>query len=405
MSPRQEPEHPGTQGMPAALEDVRVLDLTWAGPGPFCATLLGDLGADIIKIHEPDAARRGGPMSFAFLDPDVFPGLRNCRTIGLNLKTEEGLGVFRTLAAKADVVMEGFRPGVTERLGIDYAAMKAVNPRLVYASVTGYGQDGPYRNVAGHDINYISIGGLLGITGQQGGVPVIPGVPIADFAAGGMTAALAIVAALRQRERTGEGQYIDVAMADGVAGLMSVWVNPYLAAGITFERGNMWLSGQWPWYNVYETKDGKYVSVGALEPWFYANLCRLLGREDLIEHQFADGQKRDEVFESFRQTFLTRTRDEWMEQLYDKDTCVAPVYSVDELTSDPQLIARGMIAEMNHPTLGRVKQVGSPLKMSGSPFKVRHWSTGFGQHTEEILLEAGYDSDGIGSLRHAGIVE
>jgi crotonobetainyl-CoA:carnitine CoA-transferase CaiB-like acyl-CoA transferase len=391
--------------MPAALQGIRVLDMAWVGPGPFCATLLGDLGAEIIKIHEPHPERRGGPILFQLPDSPTLPGLRNCKTIGLDLKAEDGRSIFYELAKTADVVMESYRPGVMKRLGVDYDTIKKINPEIVYASVTGYGQDGPYRDVVGHDINYISIGGLLGMTGTAGGAPVIPGTPIADFAAGGMSAALAIVAALMARERTGKGQFVDVSMTDAIVALMAEWINPYLVYGIVSKRGETWLTGQWPWYNVYETKDGKHISIGAVETWFYANLCRLLGREDFIQHQFAEGEKRDEIFRYFRQTFLTKTRDEWVEILRQKDTCVAPVYSIDELASDPQLTARGMISEMPHPVLGSVKQVGSMLKLSDSPFQVRNWSTRFGQHTDEILLELGYDAARIDALRQAGAID
>ena len=388
----------------APLEEIKVLDMTWLGPGPFCSTLLGDLGAEIIKIHEPHPEQRGGPITFVFPNSPDFPGLRNCKTLGLNLKTESGQSIFYELAKTADVVMEGSRPGVAKRLGIDYDCIRKINPRIVYASLTGYGQYGPYRDVVGHDINYISIGGLLGMTGTAGGAPVIPGVPMADFAGGGMSAAIAILAALMAREKTGKGRFLDVSLTDGIIGLMSVWINPYLVWGVVLRRGETWLTGQWPWYNVYQTKDGRYISIGAVEPWFYANLCQLLGREDFIEHQYSDGEKRQEIFRYFRETFLTKTRDEWMAILRQKDTCVAPVYSLEELVSDPQLIARGMIAELPHPVLGSVKQVGSIFKLSDSQFQVRNWATRFGQHTEEILLELGYDATHIDALRQSGAI-
>jgi crotonobetainyl-CoA:carnitine CoA-transferase CaiB-like acyl-CoA transferase len=391
--------------MPAPLHRIRVLDMTWAGPGPFCTTLLGDLGAEIIKIHEPNPESRGGPIVYTFLDSSTFPGLRNCRIMSLNLKADDGRRIFHELAGTADVVIEGLRPGVVSRLGIDYDTIKEINPAIVYVSITGYGQDGPNRDIAGHDINYISVGGLLGITGVSGGAPVIPGVPIADFAAGGMSAAIAILAALMARESIGRGQFVDVAMTDGIAGLMSIWINPYLTWGIASQRGETWLTGQWPWYNVFETKDGKYISIGALESRFYVNLCQLLGCEDYIEHQYAEGEKRDEIFRHFKQTFLTKTRDEWLNILRQKDTCAAPVNSIDELASDPQLIARGMITEMPHPAFGHVKQVGSIFKLSECPFQVRNWSTRFGQHTENILHELGYEQSRIESLREANVID
>ena len=387
-----------------ALQGIKVLDMTWVGPGPFCTTLLGDLGAEVIKIHESHPEHRGGLILQVFPNSSDFPGFRNCKTVGLNLKTEEGRKIFHDLSKTADVVIEGSRPGVMKRLGIDYATIKKMNPAIVYASLTGYGQDGPYRDLVGHDINYISIGGLLGITGLAGGEPVIPGIPIADFAGGGLSAAVAILAALMARERTGKGQFIDVSITDTMVGLMSIWINPYLSWEIACQRGATWLSGQWPWYNTYKTKDGRYISVGSLEAGFYTNLCQLLGREDFIEHQYAEGKKREEIFRYFKKTFLTKTRDEWVRILRQKDTCVAPVYSIDELVSDPQLLARGMIKEMPHPVLGKIKQVGFMLKLLNSPCEIRNWSTRFGQHTEEVMLELGYDSAKIKALRKKEVI-
>ncbi|MCK4697763.1 MAG: CoA transferase [Dehalococcoidia bacterium] len=377
--------------------------MAWLGPGPFCATMLGDLGAEVIKVYEAHPERRGGPVMFLF-DPAIQPGFRNCRTIGLNLKAEAGRSIFYDLAKSADVVMEGFRPGVVKRLGVDYDTIKEVNPRIVYASLTGYGQEGPYRDLVGHDINYISVGGLLGMTGPVGGAPVIPGVVIADFAAGGMSAAIGILAALMARERTGRGQFVDMSMTDAVVELTSIQISPYLHSGMVPERGKTMFAGHYPWYNVYETKDGKYISIGALEPWFYANLCELIGCQHFIEHQFAEGEKREEIFNYFRETFLTKTRDEWVALLRQRDTCVAPVYTIEELVSDPQLIARRMIIESDHPTMGRVKQVGSMHKLSDSPVEARNWSTRFGQHTDEILRELGYDDAKIEELREADAI-
>jgi len=387
-----------------ALQGIKILDMAWVGPGPFCATLLGDLGADIIKIHEPDPERRGGLVKYALSNDPALPGIRNIRVIGLDLKAKDGCAVFYELAKTADVVLESYRPGVTKRLGIDYKTIKKINPGIIYAAITGYGQEGPYRDLPGHDINYTSIGGLLGLTGESGGAPVIPGTLAADFAAGGMAAAIGILSALTARAETGKGQFVDVSMTDGIVELMSLWINSYLTYGVEHKRGETIFTGHWPWYNVYGTKDGKYVSIAAFEPWFYTNLCQLLGRDDFVQHQFTEGEKREEIFRYFKKTFLTKTRDEWVEILRQKDTCVAPVYSIDELVSDPQLTARGMIREIPHPVLGSVKQVGSMIKLSESPFQVRNWCLRFGQHTEEILQEIGYDAKRIKSLRKAGVI-
>jgi crotonobetainyl-CoA:carnitine CoA-transferase CaiB-like acyl-CoA transferase len=394
----------GDRQMALALEGIRVLDMAWLGPGNFCATVLGDLGAEVIKIYEAHPERRGGPVMFLFSSSANFPGWRNLKAMGLDMKTEQGRDIFYNLVKTADVVTEGFRPGVVKRLKIDYNTVKTINPRIVYASLSGYGQDGPYRDLAGHDINYLAIGGLLGATGVPGGPPVIPGTVLADFAAGGMCAVIGILAALMARVKSGKGQFVDVSSTDAIVELTSMQINPYLTDGILSKRGEGMLTGAFPWWNVYETKDGKYISVGAVEPWFWANLCQLLGCEQFIEHQWAGGEKLEEIFKHFRETFRTKTREEWLTILWQKDTCVAPVYTPDELVSDQQLIARNMIVEWNHPTLGRTKQVGSMFKLSDSPISARNWTTRFGQHTDEILLSLGYSRARIRALRKAGVI-
>lgn len=390
--------------MSSALEGIRILDMALMGPGPFCASILGDMGADVIKIHEAQPGRRADPRSFIFVDLPSFPGLRNCRSMGLNLKSQEGREIFYKLAKTADAITEGYRPGVVSRLGVDYETIRRINPRIVYASLTGYGQNGPYRDFVGHDINYISIGGLLGMTGLPDGSPVIPGTLIADFAAGGMNAVIGILSALLARDKTGVGQYVDVSMTDGIVGLMLPQIEPYLNERRVVEKGKTMSTGEWPWYNIYQTKDSKYISVGAVEPWFYANLCQLLGCEDFIVHQFAESEKREEIFRHFREIFSTKSRDEWVEILRQKDTCVSPVYTPDEVASDPHLVFRGMVVEVDHPSMGRVKQVGPAIKLSDSPFSVRNWSTRFGQHSEEILLDLGYSKTDIRRLMEAEVV-
>ncbi|UCG82383.1 MAG: CoA transferase [Dehalococcoidia bacterium] len=387
-----------------ALREIRVLDIAWTGAGLFCSLILGDLGADIIKIHETDPERRSEQTAYALSGMSGSLGLRNCRTMGLDLTTEAGLSVFNKLVATSDVFIESSKPGDSFRFGIDYDTVAKINPRIVYVSLSGYGQDGPYRDIAGHDINYISIGGLLGLTGVAGGPPIIPGTLVADFAAGGMAAVIAILAALLGGTHTGRGQYIDVSLTDGIVEMMSVWINPYLTWGVLSKRGEAWLMGYWPWYNVYETSDGGHISIGSLEPWFYANLCQLLNREDLVEHQYTEGDKRDEIFRYFKETFRKKTRDEWLEILRSRDICAAPVYSIDEVVNDPQLIARGMIGETPHPVLGDVKQVGSMFKLSNSLFQVRNWCTQFGQHTDEILSQLGYNTVRINALRQAQVI-
>jgi crotonobetainyl-CoA:carnitine CoA-transferase CaiB-like acyl-CoA transferase len=326
---------------------------------------------------------------------------RNSRSIGLNLKSEDGRRIFYDLAAAADVVMEGFRPGVVKRLGIDYATVRAIKPQIIYASLTGYGQDGPYSTYVGHDINYQGVAGILAMTGRSDGPPVIPGNTIADNAGGGMNAAIGILVALLVKERTGVGQYIDMAMVDGLVTMMFLPIDEYLTSGAAPHRGDTITTGRYPWYNMYETKEGKFISVGAIEPWFYENLCRLLGREDLIPHQYADGRKREEIFAAFSEIFRTKTRDEWVAELMPAETCVGPVYTIDEVVDDPHLRHRQTIVDVEEPERGRRPQVGVMVKLSETPGAIRSPAPELGQHTQEILTELGYDKRAIAALRQA----
>jgi len=269
--------------MRQALENVRVLDLSRMLPGPFASMMLGDLGAEIIKVEEPrtgDPTRWSLPLiagqSAAFLQVN-----RNKKSIAIDLKRDEGREIFLKLAERADVVLDQFRPGVVDRLGVGYAAVSEVNPRIVYCSLTGFGQDGPHRDRSGHDLNYLALSGVLGLTTDERGKPVIPGVQVADLA-GGMIAAYGIIAALYARERTGRGQFVDVSMYDVMMAMLPVPAAQYFA-GATLKVGDKYgLSGAYPFYNVYETGDGRFMTLGALEPKFWENFCRKAGREDLI---------------------------------------------------------------------------------------------------------------------------
>lgn len=387
--------------MALALAGIKIMNMCWIGPGAFCTEMLSDLGADVIRISDVDPGKHSALPMMVF---EAYPGLRNCRTLGVNLKTEEGREVFADLAKSADVMMEGFRPGVSKRLGIDYDTIKEINPRIVYASLSGYGHDGPYRDIVGHELNYVAISGLLDLTGPKGGTPAIPGAVVADWV-GGLSAGVGILAALVARDRTGKGQFLDVSITDAITEVTSMQTNPYLyKRGIVPKRGETIWNGMYPWYNVYETKDKKHITIATLEPKFFANLCRLLSCEEFVPHQFDEGEKRDEMFSFFGDKFKTKTRDEWVELLMYADTCFAPVLGIDEVEFDPQLIARQMILESDHPTAGRLKQIGSMHKLSDSPVEVRNWVTGFGQHTGEILREIGYTDNHISELRDVGAV-
>jgi alpha-methylacyl-CoA racemase len=391
--------------MSSALDGIRIVDLTNVGPGAHCTRILADLGADVIRIVEARSVieKRGRRQWKA---PIWAYGMRrNTRPLGLDLKREEGLEVFFKLVRKADVVMVGLRPSAAERLGVHYDAVHDANPRIVYCSITGFGADGPYRDIAGHDINYQAIGGIVGLTGLADGPPMIPGATAADSAGGGMHSAIAILAAVIARRATGKGQFVDVAATDGIVNMVSLGIDEFLATGEEPKRGEALLTGRYPWYNIYETSDGKYITVGAIESQFYANLCRLMGLEDLIPHQYAEGEKKDEIFRRFREVFRTRTRDEWVSLLMEEDTCTGPVYSISEMVSDPNLLHRKMVIEVDHPTEGKMKQAGIMVKLSLTPGEIKHVDPQPADFTEEILAEAGYGQERIDSLREAGVVD
>jgi crotonobetainyl-CoA:carnitine CoA-transferase CaiB-like acyl-CoA transferase len=386
----------------SALAGIRILDLARLGPGPHCAQILGDFGADVIKVEEPGPGegRRAGRM---LRIPGDAPIRRNSRSIGLNLRTDEGRAVFYKLAASAAAIMEGFRPGVAKRLGIDYETVRQHRPDIVYASLSGFGQDGPYSGYVGHDVNYQALAGMLGLTGRPGSRPAIPGNAVADNA-GGISAALAIAIALLCRERTGAGQYVDVSMVDTLLTMMFLTIEQYVSTGEVPGRGDTMLTGRYPWYDVYETKDGKYISVGAVEPWFYENLCRLLGRDDFAGDQYAEGERRQEIFDAFASTFRTKTRDEWSELLMPGETCAAPVYDVDEVVRDPHLQQRGSILRGETAGDGMRDQVGMLVKFSKTPGSIRSRGPELGENTTDLLGELGYDEPAILALESAGAI-
>jgi alpha-methylacyl-CoA racemase len=373
------------------------------GPGPHCAQILADLGADVIKIEEPPPTegRRAGRVINLPSDAAIR---RNSRSVSLNLKSNEGREAFYRLAKTADVVMEGFRPGVVERLGVDYDTIREIKPDIIYASLTGYGQTGPYANYVGHDLNYLGLTGIVDMTGAADGPPMIPGNTIADNAGGGMNAVISILAAVVAKRRTGVGQYIDCAMVDGLLTMMFLNVDDHVTSGEVKHRGETITTGRYPWYNIYETSDGKYLTVCAIEPWFFENLCRLLGREDFIEHQGDEGEKRLEMFGAFRDIFLTKTRDDWVAELMPAETCVAPVYAMDEVVRDPHLRQREMIVEPELSGNASRPQVGVTVKLSETPGRIRSAGVAPGANTSEILAEIGYDASAIEAMRAAGAV-
>ncbi len=384
------------------LEGIRVLDLTRLAPGPFCTMLLGDLGADVVVVEEPPGVGRrfdAGTNERA----QAFNALaRNKRSVGLNLKDPKAQEAFLCMVEKADVVVEGFRPGVVKRLGVDYETVSKRNPRIIYCSLSGFGQTGPYASLVGHDINYISVGGALGMIGWPGQPPAIPMNIVADFAGGGLYAAFGILAAVIARGTTGRGQWVDMAMSDGVTSLITFIANQYFAGGHVPQPGADFLNGAVPAYHVYETSDGKWLSVGCLEPWFWSELCKALGCEEFIPHQ-SNRERFPEMFGFLRGKFREKTRDEWFEELRQRDICIAPVLALDEVFEDPHVQARGMVAELPHPEFGTVRQVGIGPKFSDTPGAVRSLAPKRGAHTDEMLGEVGYSQAEIDEMRAAGI--
>jgi len=390
----------------SALSGVRVLDLTRLLPGDYCTMLLGDMGAEVIKIEEPslgDYIRwvppliNGQSVSHLLLN-------RNKKSMKLNLKSGKGKEAFYKLVERSDVVVECFRPGVVKRLGIDYASLSKINQRIVYCSMSGYGQDGPYRDMPGHDVNYIGYGGILGITGPSGGAPVIPGIQIADLTTG-LMAVTTILAALLARERIGKGQYIDVSFLDVVTSLIVLPAAFYIGGEKTPKRGEWLLNGGFPCYNIYETKDGKYITIGCLEEQFWTNLCSVLGVVDFVKHQYtSDEAKLREMFQAMREIFKTRTLDEWLKLLSKEDVPCGPVYDLDEVFRDPQILHRKMIIEVEYPGVGKIKQLGSAMKFSKTPCELRSPPPSFGEHTEQILRWLGYSERETLNMRGKGVI-
>jgi crotonobetainyl-CoA:carnitine CoA-transferase CaiB-like acyl-CoA transferase len=378
-----------------ALEGLKILDLSRLLPGPYASMILADLGADVLRIEDRRFEGEGPGM------PTV---MRNKRHMTLNLKHSKGKEIFCRLAQDADVVLEGFRPGVTKRLGIDYESLKKINPRIIYCSITGYGQDGPYQKLVGHDVNYLGFAGVLGLTGEAGRKPVIPPIQVADIAAGGMFAALGIMAALLFRGKTGRGQYIDISMLDGSIAMLPFPASVLWEEGVKPQKSDLLLSGRYPCYNVYETKEGEFISLGALEQRFWATLCQKLGREDFIPHQFDEGEKRLEIFQFLGETFKSKTREEWMEELKDIDVCFGKVLHLEEAFNDPQVRHRRMVTEFADREKGKIKLLSSPINLSETPPAIRRAPAAFGEHTAEVLRELAFNPREIERLKKEGVI-
>ncbi len=389
-----------TSGAPGPLAGVVVLDLSSVGPAARCTRLLADYGATVVKVA---AVPGQGPAQVA---PPFFAysAHRGMRRVLLDVRDPEGRDVFLALAAGADVVVESFRPGVVDRLGIGYEAVRAVNSAVVYCSTSGYGQSGPRAGWAGHDLNYLAVGGYLATTGPRAdGGPPVPGATIADGAAGGMHAALSICAALAGRSSTGEGTFLDVSVADGVLWLMSLAADEHLATGAEPGPGHDVLTGRYACYDSYRAADGRWLAVAAIEAKFFGNLCRALGCAQWVEHQY-DDDVQDAVRRDFAAAFARRDGDDWVAELSGADTCVAPVQTVSEIDGDPQYAWRGAVIEAKHPGRGTFRQVGPVLAgMAELPQPVCAPDTDV-TDTDELLAAAGIPAERVAELRARKVV-
>jgi alpha-methylacyl-CoA racemase len=392
------------------LDGIKILELARVPPAELPGMMFADMGADVLKIEtpsetqeDPDWQRRS---AFAYVN-------RNKRSLALNMKAPEGQALFKKLAARADVIIEGFRPGVMKRLGADYEAIRAINPRIVYCSLSGFGQNGPYRDYPAHDMNYLSLAGVLGLIGEPDRKPAIPLNLVADYAGASMHGALGVMYALFARERTGKGQHVDVSYLDTSVALLAATPNMrfFFSDGMAPKRGEGFLGGSYPYYAIYDTKDGKLLTIGCTEPWLWENFCKAIGRPDFArfartQDQFVRAANAEEVKarQEIEAIIRTKSRDEWYEILVKADVCVGKVYDPEEMVQDPQVQARDMVVEVKHPTLGAIKEFGIPIKLSGTPGSVRTAAPYAGEHTEAVLRELGLSASEMTTLREKKIV-
>jgi crotonobetainyl-CoA:carnitine CoA-transferase CaiB-like acyl-CoA transferase len=400
----------GGAGPGGPLAGLKVLDLSRLLPGGFCSLLLADLGAEVLKLEDTgmgDYVRWAPPYVEGAQESAksaLFLSLnRNKRSIRLDLKSEQGREVLLRLVRDHDVLLESFRPGVLYRLGVGYERLREQNPGLVYCAVTGYGQDGPNRDRAGHDMNYLGLNGLLALTGEQDGPPVQAAGQIADLGGGALMAAVGILAALRERERSGEGQLVDVSMLDGSLAWLAMTAAQMLAEGRAPRRGELMLAGAVLCYRPYACADG-WVTLGALEPKFWQAWCRGVGREDLVERQFEPPGS--EAHRAVEAVFASRTRAEWQAFADEHDCCLEPVLELDEALDSELVRAREMVVELDQPgAAAPVKLLGLPIKLSRTPGDpCRAPGPALGEHTDEVLAEAGYAPAEIAALKAAGAV-
>jgi len=404
--------------MTLPLDGVRVIDLSRMLPGPYCSMILSDLGAEVIRVEDPKFAYSNPPPFFqkGRFRESAFNSIimRNKKSITLNLKKEKARDIFYQIVKEADVVLETFRPKVVNKLKVDYDTLSKINKSIIYCSLTGYGQDGPYEQIAGHDLNYVGLSGIIHLNRErlvlgeedQDRIPIVPGLQAADIG-GGLVSAIGILGALMERERNPErrGQYIDISMLDSVFSFMPMQAAIHLANEFNedIQIENI-LHGGFPFYNIYKTKDGKFFSLGIVEMKFWHDLCKALGRNDLKTKQMAQGEEREKVFNELKKEFLKKTRDEWYEILKDFDACAMPIKSIEEACEDPQIKNRNMVVELEHPKLGKIKNIASPIKYSRTPLTIRGFAPKIGQHTKDILKSLNYSNEDIKTMKKEGVL-
>jgi len=400
--------------MKLPLEGKVILDLSRMLPGPYCTMILSDLGAEVIRVEDPNYQYGNPPPFFqkGQYRESAFHSIlmRNKKSITLNLKKDKAREIFYELVKQADVVLDTFRPKVMSKLGVDYNTLASINPSIICCSLTGYGQNGPYEQIAGHDLNYIGISGILDLTRErkvhkqekQVRNPINPGVQVGDIG-GALVTAIGILGAIIERENNPEkkGQYIDIAMTDSVFSFIPLIAAYHFSKDLS--EGINILHGDFPFYSVYETKDHKFISVGIIETKFWREFCNGLKRDDLLSKQFATGDVREEVFHEIQKEFLKKTQEEWMKIFISLDACVMPVKSFAEAIQDPQIKTRNMVVDIEHPKLGKIQNIASPIKYSRTPLTIRSIAPKIGQNTKEILDSLGYSEEQIQNFKKEGI--
>jgi crotonobetainyl-CoA:carnitine CoA-transferase CaiB-like acyl-CoA transferase len=387
------------------LKGIKVFDLSRLLPGGFCSMMLGDFGAEVIKVEEPgrgDYVRWAPPFingqSAYFLSIN-----RNKKSIVLDLKNPKGTDVFLRLVRTADVMIEGFRPGVVDRLGIGYQHISKVNPRIIYCSISAFGQSGPFRNQEGHDLNCLALAGLLSITGINGGPLIIPGVQLSDYA-GAMMAIIAILLALIEREKSGERQYCDLSMLDAVTSWMGMHIVKYLADRLLPYPQDSMFNGALACYNIYKTKDDRFVVLGAMEEKFWISFCKVIGREDLIPLQWEGQTIQEKMKEELSLLFREKTRAEWLKLLDGQGTCFSPVLNMEETLNSPHLQERGMFQGIKGEGGETIPQIGFPIKLSNTPAAYSIPPPRMGQESRSVLQKAGFSIEEIQLLEEEGII-